>query len=157
MRHIFSDFFNAFSNFSLIIHLALFLPSLLILPTRGILKTGFFNAAGFCLAATAIRDDRRVIAVILGCKSKQTRNNKAAELIESAFLNLPPLKPLETEAVPSQEEFTDVSNIKLLILLPVFMVLLSILAYLLRNRRIGRRNGSTINISHAVRKDPFNE
>jgi D-alanyl-D-alanine carboxypeptidase (penicillin-binding protein 5/6) len=52
-------------------------------------KTGFFSAAGFSVAATAKRKDRRLICVVLGSASKQVRDAKAAELIAKGFLILP--------------------------------------------------------------------
>jgi D-alanyl-D-alanine carboxypeptidase (penicillin-binding protein 5/6) len=54
---------------------------------RGVdgLKTGFTRAAGFCLAATAERDGRRIIAVIMGSPTSQERDIKMAELIELGF------------------------------------------------------------------------
>ena len=57
---------------------------------RGVdgLKTGFTNAAGFCLAATAERDGRRVIGVLMGSPSTKERDVKMAELLENAFAKL---------------------------------------------------------------------
>jgi D-alanyl-D-alanine carboxypeptidase (penicillin-binding protein 5/6) len=52
------------------------------------LKTGFFRAAGYSIAATAQRDGRRVIVIILGSESKQTRDLNAAQLIETGFQSL---------------------------------------------------------------------
>jgi D-alanyl-D-alanine carboxypeptidase (penicillin-binding protein 5/6) len=57
------------------------------------MKTGYFYAGGFSITATAQRDGRRVIAVVLGSKDKNVRDAKAAELIESGFVKLPPLLP----------------------------------------------------------------
>ncbi|MCC7300002.1 MAG: D-alanyl-D-alanine carboxypeptidase, partial [Verrucomicrobia bacterium] len=57
------------------------------------LKTGYYFDAGFSTTATAQRDGRRVIAVVLGSKDKHVRDAKAAELIESGFAKLPPLPP----------------------------------------------------------------
>ncbi len=59
---------------------------------RGVdgLKTGFTNGAGYCLAATAERDGRRVIAVVMGSPDQKTRDIKVAELIERGFSLLPP-------------------------------------------------------------------
>ena len=51
------------------------------LPGCDGLKTGYFKDAGFSIAATAQRDGRRVIAVILGSADRQKRDAKAAELI----------------------------------------------------------------------------
>jgi len=58
---------------------------------RGVdgLKTGFTNGAGFCLAATAEREGRRVIAVTMGSPDQKTRDLKVAELIERGFATLP--------------------------------------------------------------------
>ena len=57
------------------------------------LKTGFTNSAGFCLAATAQRNHRRVIVVIMGSPDSTTRNLKVAEYIEQGFAALPPESP----------------------------------------------------------------
>lgn len=61
---------------------------------RGVdgLKTGFTRSAGFCLAATAERDGRRLIAVIMGSPSSKERDVKMAELLENTFAKLPPLR-----------------------------------------------------------------
>ena len=37
------------------------------------MKTGFFDAAGFSIVATAQRNGRRVIAVVMGSKSRKIR------------------------------------------------------------------------------------
>jgi D-alanyl-D-alanine carboxypeptidase (penicillin-binding protein 5/6) len=50
------------------------------------LKTGYYRVAGYSIAATAQRGDRRVIAVVLGSESKTTRDAKAAELLSKGFL-----------------------------------------------------------------------
>ncbi len=46
------------------------------------LKTGFTGAAGFCVTATAKRNDVRLISVVMGSPSKYGRFNLAAELID---------------------------------------------------------------------------
>ena len=53
------------------------------------LKTGFTNGAGFCLAATAQRNGRRIIVVVMGCQDRKIRDIKVAELIERGFAGLP--------------------------------------------------------------------
>ena len=57
------------------------------------LKTGYFRVAGYSIAATAQRDGRRVIAIVLGSQTKQTRDSHAAQLIETGFQNLSPANP----------------------------------------------------------------
>ena len=49
------------------------------------LKTGFTKASGWGIAATAIRDSRRVTAVINGTNSSRSRLNEASNLINWAF------------------------------------------------------------------------
>ena len=49
------------------------------------MKTGFICASGFNLVATATRDGRRLIAVVLGAPSSAARALKAAQLLERGF------------------------------------------------------------------------
>jgi D-alanyl-D-alanine carboxypeptidase (penicillin-binding protein 5/6) len=55
------------------------------------LKTGFTNGAGYCLAATAERNGRRVLVVVMGSPDSKTRDFKVMELIERGFAGLPAL------------------------------------------------------------------
>jgi D-alanyl-D-alanine carboxypeptidase len=49
------------------------------------MKTGFTCDSGFNVVATATRDGRRVIAVVLGENSSADRNIRAASLLEHGF------------------------------------------------------------------------
>jgi D-alanyl-D-alanine carboxypeptidase len=49
------------------------------------MKTGFICASGFNLVATATRDNKRLIAVVLGAPSSAGRAIKAAQLLERGF------------------------------------------------------------------------
>jgi D-alanyl-D-alanine carboxypeptidase len=49
------------------------------------MKTGFICASGFNLVATAIRGNKRLIAVVLGAPSGAARAMKAAEMLEGGF------------------------------------------------------------------------
>ncbi|MEI9889615.1 MAG: D-alanyl-D-alanine carboxypeptidase [Caulobacteraceae bacterium] len=49
------------------------------------IKTGFTNASGFNLAASAVRDDRRLIAVVLGGSSTAARDLHVQDLLEAGF------------------------------------------------------------------------
>jgi len=49
------------------------------------MKTGFICASGFNLVATATRDGKRLIAVVLGAPSSAARAVKAAQLLERGF------------------------------------------------------------------------
>jgi D-alanyl-D-alanine carboxypeptidase len=49
------------------------------------IKTGFINASGFNLAASAVRGGRRYVAVVLGGDSARARDRRVAGLLEDAF------------------------------------------------------------------------
>jgi len=51
------------------------------------LKTGWTEEAGYCLVATAMRNDIRLIAVILNTKSDNERKTAAEELLNYGFKN----------------------------------------------------------------------
>ena len=53
------------------------------------LKTGFTNGAGFCLAATAHRDSRRIIVIMMDSPDSKSRDLRVAELIERGFASRP--------------------------------------------------------------------
>ena len=59
------------------------------------MKTGFICASGFNLVATATRDGKRLIAVVLGASSGQMRGVRAAQLLDKGFSanNLSWLRP----------------------------------------------------------------
>ncbi len=49
------------------------------------LKTGHTNAAGYCLVATAIRNDMRLITVVMGTKSERARADESQKLLNYGF------------------------------------------------------------------------
>lgn len=49
------------------------------------MKTGYTNASGYNLAASAVRDGRRLITVVLGGRSSASRNAHVAELMDTGF------------------------------------------------------------------------
>ena len=53
------------------------------------MKTGFICASGFNLVATATRDNKHLIAVVLGAPSGAARAVKAAAMLESGFTSNP--------------------------------------------------------------------
>lgn len=60
------------------------------------IKTGFINASGFNLAASMVRNDRRIIAVVMGGSSIKSRDTKMKNLLEATFSNfkaLPVVQP----------------------------------------------------------------
>lgn len=49
------------------------------------MKTGYTIPAGFNLAASAVRGNRRLVAVVMGGKTAQARNNEVAGLLDDGF------------------------------------------------------------------------
>lgn len=80
------------------------------------MKTGFICASGFNLVASATRNNRRLIAVVLGAPSASVRMYKAAKMLEQGFSNnrlswlmptlgtVDQLKPIEAAPVNLREE-----------------------------------------------------
>ena len=73
------------------------------------IKTGFVNASGFNLAASAVRDGHRLIGVIMGGRSARGRDVQMASLLDQGFAVLaagrpaqPPTAPLVAAASPPQ-------------------------------------------------------
>lgn len=52
------------------------------------IKTGFTNASGYNLMASAEREGHRVIAVMLGGATGRSRDQHVADLLEAAFLDI---------------------------------------------------------------------
>ena len=71
------------------------------------LKTGYIRASGFNLATSAVRDGRRLVAIVLGGKSAASRDAHMADLLDrgfatnmSASLDVPAVTPLDTPGAP---------------------------------------------------------
>ena len=57
------------------------------------LKTGFTNAAGYCLSASAMRNGMELIAVVLGAESSQDRFNACKQMLDYGFSNYALVQP----------------------------------------------------------------
>ena len=51
------------------------------------LKTGYTTKSGFCITATAKRNNMRLISVVMGCESNNLRNQDTMELLNYGFAN----------------------------------------------------------------------
>ena len=80
------------------------------------LKTGFISASGFNLAASARRDGRRLIAVVMGGNTARWRDQRTADLLDRGFAEvayahaktpLPPLNPKNELAVAAAQPDAD--------------------------------------------------
>jgi D-alanyl-D-alanine carboxypeptidase (penicillin-binding protein 5/6) len=71
-------------------------------------KTGYYEAAGFSIAATAKKGGVRIITLVMGSKDRKVRDAKAAELLAKGFILAPPqpelvtAKPKPATAQPQQ-------------------------------------------------------
>lgn len=52
------------------------------------IKTGFINASGFNLAASMVRGNSRIIAVVMGGETRQARDKKMVKLLKATYSKL---------------------------------------------------------------------
>lgn len=64
------------------------------------LKTGFTSGAGYCLSASAQRENMELIAVTMGSKSSQERNAACKSMLDYGFANFALISP-EVSDMPS--------------------------------------------------------
>lgn len=70
------------------------------------MKTGFTCASGYNIVASATRDGRRLVAIVLGEYNRQRRSTRVTELIEAGFAHLALDPKLNAEViVPPMEAF----------------------------------------------------
>lgn len=65
------------------------------------IKTGYTRASGFNLVASAVRQGRRLIAVVLGGASAAARDRHTVKLLDAAFDSLPAQESIRRAAVPN--------------------------------------------------------
>ncbi len=64
-------------------------------------KTGYYEAAGFSIAATAARGGVRIIAIVMGSKDRKVRDAKTRELLAKGFTMVPPKATAPGAAMPA--------------------------------------------------------
>lgn len=64
------------------------------------MKTGFVCASGFNLIASATRDGRTIISVVMGTESQKERGEISARLLEEAFTSTVPADALTLDTLP---------------------------------------------------------
>lgn len=83
----------------------LYNPNRLIGTYRGLdgIKTGFHNAAGYCLAASAVQKDRRLISVVMGCPTDAQRAGETTRLLSYGFNMFIQLALVERAGLPIEQ------------------------------------------------------
>lgn len=71
------------------------------------IKTGYIRAAGFNLAASAVRGDRRLIGVVMGGRSPHARDMQMAQLLNRGFTGTDGTEPVLTAKSDEEEEDND--------------------------------------------------
>jgi len=61
-------------------------------PSVDGMKTGHTDSAGYCLVATALRGDRRILTVLAGADSEATRAEESLKLLNWSFQNFDTVK-----------------------------------------------------------------
>jgi D-alanyl-D-alanine carboxypeptidase len=76
------------------------------------IKTGFINASGFNLIASAKRGDQRLIGVVFGGKTAKKRDNRMAQLLDSGFERMvADVRSSKYGQVPSVETTADAVDV----------------------------------------------
>ena len=57
------------------------------------LKTGFTSQAGYCLSASAMREDMELVAVVMGCESSKERFAACKQLLDYGFATYALISP----------------------------------------------------------------
>lgn len=66
------------------------------------IKTGYIRASGFNLAASAVRDNRRLIGVVMGGSSPNARDMEMAQLLNEGFAGRDAAPPVATAAATAE-------------------------------------------------------
>ncbi|OWT53972.1 D-alanyl-D-alanine carboxypeptidase family protein [Candidimonas nitroreducens] len=66
-------------------------------PTVDGLKTGHTKSAGYCLVATALRNGRRVVSVLVGADSDSARSESSLKLLNWTYQNFDTIKLFDAQ------------------------------------------------------------
>ena len=76
------------------------------------LKTGFTQKAGFCLTATASRNNVRLISVVMNSKTKDIRSNDTVKLFNYGFSKLEAIKVYNKDQIIVEHSFNNAEQEK---------------------------------------------
>lgn len=77
-------------------------PNKLVGKYRGLdgLKTGFHSQAGYCVTATAVQQDVRLISVVMGCSTDRARATETTRLLSFGFNQFEPVTLVSEKGAP---------------------------------------------------------
>ncbi len=102
-------------------------------------KTGYFRAAGYSIAATATKNDRRAIAVVFGAVDGKVRDKKAKEILTKGLMKLVTTAPPPAPAPASDTIQIKKSTVKTIGAGIGGVMILGFVVFALKNR--SRENG----------------
>jgi D-alanyl-D-alanine carboxypeptidase len=68
------------------------------------IKTGYIRASGFNLAASAVRNNRRLVGVVMGGQSAYARDSEMAQLLNEGFGGDAPATAMAAATTPAEDE-----------------------------------------------------
>lgn len=74
------------------------------------LKTGYIQPSGFNLAASAVRNDRRLVGVVFGGRTAKSRNSHMHKLLDLGFKSIQGTTPLIAKNIPVPERKPAIDN-----------------------------------------------
>ncbi len=74
------------------------------------MKTGYVNASGFNLVASAKRNGQRIIGVVFGGQSTQSRNTHMASILDQGFVSMDKIRIAQANAKQGSTELASVRD-----------------------------------------------
>lgn len=83
----------------------LYNPNKLVGTYRGLdgIKTGYTSAAGFCVTASAVQKEKRLISVVMGCTTDRARANETTRLLSYGFNLYQQVEVIAADGTPLPE------------------------------------------------------
>ena len=96
-------------------------------PTVDGLKTGHTEEAGYCLVASAVRDDLRLISVVMGTDSEKAREQETTKLMQYGFRYFSGKTVFEANDVLPESArkvwFGEIDSVELATVNPLYVIL----------------------------------
>jgi len=113
------------------------------------LKTGYTKEAGYCLTATAKRNNMRIIAVVMGEPDSTTRTSEVSSMLDYAFAQYEVESFLSTESVLDKIKITKGEQ--------EYMSVVPLEDVTILNKKVDNKKNATYNIEIYDFKLPINK